>query len=229
MKLLLLCVLFMPDKNSFLSFKEDASLYGITLDEKSLSSFESYYSLLVDWNSRMNLVSKRDLNRLFTYHFLDSLKISACFDFSQVNRMLDFGSGAGFPGIPLSLAFPHIETFLVDSRKKRCIFLQHVVSQLAFDHINVLWSRIEDIPEQYNGYFDTVVTRATVSLAVFFRLCRRLVRSGGSLIAIKGGRIEDELSELNTIADSQVFTIHVVSPNAVPHVRTGRIIIISGL
>jgi 16S rRNA (guanine527-N7)-methyltransferase len=219
----------MPDKNSFLSFKEDASLYGITLDENSLSFFESYYSLLADWNSRMNLVSKRDLNRLFTYHFLDSLKIASCFDFSQVNRMLDFGSGAGFPGIPLSLAFPHIETFLVDSRKKRCIFLQHVVSHLAFDHINVLWSRIEDLPEQYNGYFDTVVTRATVSLAVFFRLCRRLVRSGGSLIAIKGGRIEDELSELNTIADSQVFNIHVASPNAIPHVRTGRIIIISGL
>ena len=200
--------------------------YGITLNDDSLSLFEKYYDLLLEWNDRMNLVSNRDMTRFVPYHLLDSLKVASCFDMHKVNRMLDFGSGAGLPGIPLSLAFPHIETYLVDSRKKKCIFLENIIGALSIN-ARVLRSRIEHLPDLYNDYFDLVITRATVELETFFRYAHRLIHSGGSLIAIKSNNIHDEFRRLQTISDSRVFNIKLTAPKDVSAVRQGNIAVMT--
>ncbi len=203
-----------------------ASRYGITLNDDSLYLYEKYYDLLLEWNDRINLVSKRDMTRFVPYHLLDSLKVASCFDMLKVNRMLDFGSGAGLPGIPLSLSFPHIETFLVDSRKKKCICLENIIGALPIN-VRVLCSRIEHLPDLYNNYFDLVITRATVKLETFFRWTHRFVHSGGSLIAIKGDTIHDEFGRLQTTSDSRVFNIKLTVPENVSHVRQGNIVVMT--
>ncbi len=203
-----------------------ASRYGITLNDESLTHYEKYYDLLLEWNDRINLVSKRDMTRFVSYHLLDSLKVASCFDMHKVNRMLDFGSGAGLPGIPLSLSFPHIETFLVDSREKKCVFLENIIDALSIN-ASVLYSRVEHLPDTYDNYFDLVITRATVKLNTFYRWTQRLVRSGGSLVAIKGDTIHDEFGRLQTVSDSRVFNIKLTVPENVSHVRQGNIVVMT--
>ena len=217
--------------NDIKKFKNDlfhgVSLYGIHLNETKLSFFETYYNLLVEWNSRMNLVSKRDINRFVEYHLLDSLKVASGLDMFEINRMMDFGSGAGLPGIPLALAFPHIETFLVDSRKKRCAFLETVITSISSLSAKVVCSRIENLPDHFNDYFDIVITRGTVKLDTFFLYSRRFIHSEGYLVSIKGDSIDDEIMKLQNLSDSKFFNIKKSFPKDVFNVRKGNIITIS--
>ena len=218
----------MYDRTKFKNaLSHGASLYGIDLDDNSLSRFETYYDLILDWNARINLISRRDIDRFVEYHLLDSLKVASCFDMSVVNRMLDFGSGAGLPGIPLSLAFHHINTFLVDSRKKRCVFLEEAVAKIPAFDARVICSRLENLPDSFNEYFDMVITRGTVKLETLFSLSQNLVKRGGSLVSIKGDNIEDEFTALQNAADSKVFNIKQMVPTEVEYVRKGNVTIIT--
>ena len=215
-------------KDIFLDhLRSGASEYGINLDDNTLSLFWQYYELLVHWNSRVNLVSKGDIDRFVDYHVLDSLKTASVFDFLRVRTMLDFGSGAGIPGIPLSLAFPHLTTTLVESRTKRCSFLNEVVRSIPDLNVSVLHSGITSLSDIYNGSFDTVITRATVSIADFFVKTSRFIHRGGTLIAIKGEHFDHEISEIKTIFDNRHFTITKSVPKTVCSVRQGTIIFIS--
>ena len=204
-----------------------ASLYGIHLDERKLSLYETYYSLLLAWNNRTNLVSGPDMKRFVDYHILDSLKVSSCLDMFAVNRMMDFGSGAGLPGIPLALAFPHIETFLVDARKKRCAFLEAVLKSIPSLRAQVICSRIANLPDHFFKYFDMVITRGTVKLDTFFLYSRRFIQSNGYLVSIKGDSVDDEIIKLENVSDSKLFNIKKSFPKEVLNVRKGNIIIIS--
>ncbi len=200
--------------------------YGLTLDENALRSFEQYTALVADWNTRVNLVSGRDLERFLRYHLLDSLKTACCFDFRKTENVLDFGSGAGLPGIPLAIAFPHLAISLVDSRQKRCIFLEEAVQALGFHRVSVHWSRLEEFDVSRDGSFDAVTTRGTVALASFFTDAARFLRPGGTLIAIKGDTIEEELELLRSVADHSVFNIIPTVPPEVPGVRTGTLVLV---
>lgn len=216
------------DKSEFIkSLASGASLFGVSLDDESLSLFFRYYELLIDWNTRMNLISNRDLDRFVSYHLLDSLKIVTCADFSRISRLLDFGSGAGLPGIPLAISFPHISFTLVDSIEKRIRFLEETVCSLSLDNVTVLRSRAETLPASLNLSFDAVVTRATVSLSLFFSLCSRFIKRDGCLISIKGEDVSDELSSLKRTVKSLVFNIRDCIPVVPDSVRAGHIIIIS--
>ena len=211
------------------SLVSGASHYGISLDEKTVSSFERYYELIATWNRRMNLISTRDCERFFDYHILDSLKVASCVDLKPVSRMMDFGSGAGLPGIPLSIVFPHIAVTLVESRLKRCLFLNEAVSNIPDLHVTVIRSRVEELPEKFNDSFDMVITRATMNLEKFFICCRRFITPHGSLVAIKGDSIKNELLELQKHVNSRFFHIHTLFPKAVENVRSGTIITIKNI
>jgi len=218
----------MYDRNKFRnSLYNGASMYGVNLDDNTLSLFETYYDILSDWNTRINLVSKRDINRFVEYHLLDSLKISSCFDMLKIKNILDFGSGAGLPGIPLTLAFPHLKTVLVDSRKNRSIFLENVIKSIPDLEAKVICSRIENLPDQLNECFDVVITRGTLKLKKFFLFSCRFIRRGGSLISIKGNNIKNEIIDLNNIFDLNSFHIKQTEPKDVFSVRKGKIIIIT--
>ncbi|MFC1551771.1 16S rRNA (guanine(527)-N(7))-methyltransferase RsmG [Candidatus Latescibacterota bacterium] len=218
----------MPIPESFgATILSGAGAYGISLDDTAISRFETYYEVLSEYNFRTNLVSKGDMKRFPEYHILDSLKIASCHDMSGVGRMMDFGSGAGLPGIPLAIAFPHIEMYLVDSRKKRCEFLSAAVERIPLSNAHVLQRRAEILSEDHDRSFDCVVTRATVSLEAFFRCARRFITAGGSLVSIKGDDIENELTALKKAVDPKLININVSSPKEVNNVRNGYIVTIS--
>jgi 16S rRNA (guanine527-N7)-methyltransferase len=217
----------MPVPNDFyLSLSSGALVYGIHLDDDALSLFKRYADLVTLWNGNMNLVSRRDMERFVEYHLLDSLKVSSCADILSVEKLMDFGSGPGLPGIPLKIAFPHLKEVLVDSMAKRINFLDQAVSELSLPDISVIRSRIENIPSSFNGSFDMVISRATVSLSLFFTYTARFLHSRGMLVSIKGEHIEDELLELQNFVDPRLFNISVCKPPMLEKVRTGYIVII---
>ena len=207
--------------------RKGASHFGVSLDNTSISKLFDYKDLVSDWNRRMNLVSSRDLERFIDYHILDSLKVASSIDFSAITSFMDFGSGAGLPGIPLAIAFPHTRATLVDSRLKRTAFLNHAVESLPLPNVTVLRSRGEELPVSFNKSFDLVVTRATVKLPEFFHLAERFIPSGCSPLAVKGNSIDDELSALNSCADRRVFHISSTIPPHLENVRSGTLVTIT--
>jgi 16S rRNA (guanine527-N7)-methyltransferase len=218
----------MNDTTRFFSvLSSGASEYGLSLDHRALSLFSSYAELVSSWNTRMNLVSSRDMDRFVEYHLLDSLKISTCIDLSSCGKVMDFGSGAGLPGIPIALVFPHVTVTLVESVGKKCRFLMEAVSVLPLRNVTVLHSRIEDLSFSLDGSFDCVVTRATVKLARYVPIASRFISPTGSLVSIKGDHIKGELRELKKKVDERVFHITVTHPVTIPNVRTGTVVLLS--
>jgi 16S rRNA (guanine527-N7)-methyltransferase len=221
-------VLSMTNRSRFLSvLSSGASAYGLTLDSASLSFFFSYAELVSSWNTRLNLVSFRDMNRFVEYHLLDSLKISTCIDLSSCGKVMDYGSGAGLPGIPIALAFPHVEVTLVESVGKKCRFLMEASSAIPIRNVTVLHARVEELPSSLDSLYGCVVTRATVRLIRFVRTASRFIGPSSSLVSIKGDHIDDELRELEKKIDSRVFHITVAHPVPVTNVRTGSVVVIS--
>jgi 16S rRNA (guanine527-N7)-methyltransferase len=212
-------------------------LYGIHPDDSVISRLDDYTSLVRDWSTRINLVSLRDCDRFVEYHLLDSLKTAVCVDYTSMHRILDFGSGAGLPGIPLAIVYPNLDVTLLDSRLKRSVFLEHAVSSLAVKNAAVVRNRIEELPRTFERSFDCVITRATTGLSEFLHIAHRLLSPGGILVSIKG---EDIFSELEALNDSitklpngkkgrvhRSFNISTTVPQAFRNVRQGHIVTIS--
>jgi len=172
---------------------------GLPLDERMLERFTTFHRLLLEKNGYLNLVSPGDEERIFSRHFLESAGLAIACDFKQNSRVMDLGSGAGFPGIPLKIVRPDLQVSLVESRKKKAAFIQTVVDTLDFKDTEVLPQRAEDLPAQEAG-FDYVVTRAVADLARLLKWCRNTLKPGGSLIALKGPGIEAELKVLKKTA-----------------------------
>lgn len=204
--------------------RNGASVYGVSLCSSAVERFQQFEALLTDWNRRTNLVSKNDMSRLVTHHFLDSLKLASAVHIGESARILDFGSGAGFPGIPLAIAFDHAVVYLVESRKKRCAFLSEVTGEIGLENVTVLCSRVESLGADFDCSFSLVATRATESLPSFHALTSRFLAPGGSLAAIKGEDIEEEYERLNDTVDGKVFNILRTRPPVVQGVRTGWIV-----
>jgi 16S rRNA (guanine527-N7)-methyltransferase len=203
---------------------DGCNVYGINTDSLMLENLYSYYEILYVKSSETNLISRNDLSRFVEYHILDSLKTACCFDYRKDIRILDFGSGCGIPGIPLAISFQNTNTVLIDSRKLRCDFLSTVSSVLDSLKISVVCSTLESYPESENHTFDLIITRATVKLFNFFKISRRFLKPGGSLIAIKGETYTDELHLLKKHVDSKVFNIETHIPPFVEGVRNGVIV-----
>lgn len=204
-----------------------AHAYGFDLSSDTLDRFTSYFSLLSDWNSRVNLVSSGELGRFVEYHLLDSLKINSCFPLPSDGSFMDFGSGAGLPGIPLSIVRPDLEGVLVESISKKCRFLSSAIDALGLPRAVVLNTRMEDIDSSHDGCYDFVVTRATVKLSRFVCLASRFLKKDGALVAVKSENIEDELHDLSRMTDHTLFHIDVRRPVSFDTVRTGTVVVIT--
>jgi len=215
----------MNNSDFFKNIEAGCDSYGIILKDNSFDLFFKYYLLLLEWNKKMNLVSSKDMDRFVFYHVLDSLKTASVFDFNTIKNIMDFGSGAGLPGIPLLIAFQHLSLTLIDSRNKRCEFLSEASKHLGLS-FNVLCSKAENLSSSYNNAFDNVISRATLKLPDLFSVCERFVSCNGSLISIKGDNIDNELSCFYKSAFKQVINIFIFKPVFFENVRTGNVAVI---
>lgn len=177
------------------SFRSGLEQLNIQLDDLQIQQFMIYYELLVEWNKIMNLTGITEFEEVIIKHFLDSLAVVKVCDMAQIKRVIDIGTGAGFPGIPLKIAFPHLNLVLLDSLKKRINFLDAVINELNLDNITAIHGRAEDYANQkeYREYFDLSVSRAVANLSSLSEYCLPFVLLGGKFISYKSGKIEEEL------------------------------------
>ncbi len=178
-------------------FEQQLEQLDIQLTDRQKEQFDQYYEILVEWNKVMNLTGITEYDEVNEKHFVDSLAIVKAVDMRQVKKVIDIGTGAGFPGIPLKIAFPHLNIVLLDSLKKRINFLNEVVSNLGLDHITTLHGRAEDFAKkaEYREQFDLCVSRAVANLSTLSEYCIPYIRTGGMFIPYKSGTIDEELRQ----------------------------------
>lgn len=176
-------------------FKHGLNELGIALKDEQMQQFLTYYEMLVEKNKVMNLTAITEFDEVVEKHFLDSLSLVKAYDLTQPVRILDLGTGAGFPGIPLKIAFPELEIVLADSLNKRILFLDEVIAELGLQKITTVHARAEELArnKEYRESFDLVVSRAVANLASLSEYCVPFVKLGGKFISYKSGEIDEEL------------------------------------
>ncbi len=146
-----------------------------------------------EWNSKINVISRKDMDNFYERHVLHSLGIAKVCRFEAGAQVLDVGTGGGFPGIPLAILFPEVQFHLVDSIAKKIKVVNSAVIALDLKNVTTQQTRVEDLTEQY----DFTVSRAVARMISFYRWVKRQVKSGGSILYLKGGDIAEEMAELN--------------------------------
>ncbi len=188
-------------RNKYQQMIKDFSSFGIELSDKQLIQFDKYYELLIKWNEVMNLTAITEFDDVCKLHFVDSISGCKYFDFSKPGlSLIDIGTGAGFPGIPLKIVFPALHVTLLDSLNKRLNFLNEVIDNLELGNegsIVTIHGRAEDycLPKAYSlrETFDIAVSRAVANMSTLSEYCLPYVKVGGHFIAYKSEKASEEL------------------------------------
>lgn len=177
-------------------FEKDLDALGVTLTKEQIDQFLKYYELLVEWNGFMNLTAITDYDEVMKKHFVDSLSLIKTYDVTKKVKVIDVGTGAGFPGLALKIAYPNLQVTLLDSLNKRINFLNEVILQLGLTGVETVHGRAEDFakPDKLRGKFDLCVSRAVANLSTLSEYCLPFVKEGGEFISYKSEKINEEMA-----------------------------------
>lgn len=172
---------------------------GIDLSPEQMSQFETYFHTLVEWNEKMNLTAITNKPEVYLKHFYDSISAAFYFDFKRPIHICDVGAGAGFPSIPIKIAFPDIYVTIVDSLNKRITFLEHLAKELKLENVRFIHDRAETFGQNkdHREAYDVVTARAVARLSVLSELCLPLVKVGGNFVAMKAANAKEEIEAGN--------------------------------
>ncbi len=175
--------------------KKSAGKIGIALNDQKLLQFEIYYQMLIETNRTMNLTAITEMEDVVLKHFIDSIALVNYISLEN-RRVVDLGTGAGFPGIPLAILHPDTQFVLIDSLKKRLRFIESVLEKNNMKNVSIVHGRAEDLGQtaQYREKFDICVSRAVASLPVLLELCVPFVKVGGNFISYKSDSVKEELN-----------------------------------
>ena len=177
-------------------FRQGLNNLKLELTEKQIEQFLTYYEMLIEKNKVMNLTAITEYDEVIEKHFLDSISLCQVYDLSKPVTILDMGTGAGFPGLPLKIAFPEIEITLADSLNKRIKFLDEVIEELGLEKVTTIHGRAEELArnKEHREKYDLVVSRAVANLSTLGEYCIPFVKIGGNFISYKSGEIDEELN-----------------------------------
>ncbi|NLZ82472.1 MAG: 16S rRNA (guanine(527)-N(7))-methyltransferase RsmG [Clostridiales bacterium] len=178
----------------YIKFEEGLEQLNIVINQDQKDKFLQYYELLIEWNKVMNLTTITDFVEVINKHFLDSLALVKIYNLTN-EKIIDIGTGAGFPGIPIKIAFPNTKIVLLDSLNKRINFLNEVINSLKLDEITTIHGRAEDCGKDrnYREQFDICASRAVANLTTLSEYCLPFVKTGGSFLSYKSGDITEEI------------------------------------
>ncbi len=168
----------------------------IQYNDEQIEQFRSYYELLTEWNKKINLTAINGYEDVVRKHFIDSILICSLLDLNKDIRIIDVGTGAGFPGIPIKILNPDCRIVLLDSLNKRVRFLETVVDELGLDNVECIHGRAEDVSREkkYRASFDLSVSRAVANLSTLCEYCIPFLKKGGMFVSYKSDKADDEIN-----------------------------------
>lgn len=186
-------------------FINELTKLSIQISDDKIRQFILFYEMLVEKNKVMNLTAITDFGEVIEKHFVDSLSLIRVVELNKNLNVIDLGTGAGFPGIPLKIVFPELEVTLVDSLQKRVFFLQDVISELGLSQISAIHGRAEELARQniQREKYDLCVSRAVANLSTLSEYCLPFVKIGGQFVSYKSGTVEKEFEQ----AKSAIFLL----------------------
>ena len=198
--------------------------YGLEVNQEQVRKFAAFYGLLIEWNERMNLTAITDEDEFIRKHILDSL---SGLEYVKEGKILDLGSGAGFPGIPLKIYNEEFKITFLDALKKRLNFLDEVATKLSLTDVSSIHGRAEDLAKtDLRESFDTVVSRAVASLPILSEYALPFLKTGGTFIAWKGSKAEDEAAESEKALKVLGGELTEIKKVAIPKLNEERALII---
>ena len=216
----------MKREEFFEKMQEKSMFLGVRFSVKQLEQFFEYMELLIEWNEKMNLTAITEPEEIILKHFIDSITILK--DIEDNSKVVDVGTGAGFPGIPLSIMNPTLRITLVDSLNKRLIFLQEVVKELNLKNIEIVHARAEEFGQNknYREKFDIATSRAVANLATLSEYLVPLVKIGGKIISMKASNAKEEINDAQKAIEVLGGKIERIEEFDLPESDIGRTIII---
>lgn len=205
-------------------FINELEKLNIKTTKDQLKQLETYAKMLLDYNQKFNLTAITKIEEIYLKHFYDSLTITKEIDLNQDLKVLDIGTGAGFPGLVLKIFYPNLEITLLDSNNKKITFLNNVIKELKLENINCIHGRAEELPNKYREYFDLVTSRAVASLRILTELSIPYLKVNGYFLSLKG-KAEEELKESESTIKKLYCKVEQIEKFILPDNISARTII----